>query len=166
MLPELEPIDRGLEEDRRAMDLVLSRFGEDEKNASPRAGDYSPREILAHLAGAERGMTRLMQLMVKGEKPRLKPDYDNDYYNARQQEKRANMGVPELRAELEETRTNLAAFMRSLTLDDLTKTGQHPTADETTVLGVLLTLEKHERDHIAEMSAWADSIEQDRESRK
>ncbi|MGE5139866.1 MAG: DinB family protein, partial [Rudaea sp.] len=91
--------------------------------------------------------------MVTGENPRLKPDYNNDYYNARQQEKRANLTVDQLRAELIETRADLLSFMESLRERDLLKQGQHPVAGDTTVIGVLRILQEHERGHIEILAA-------------
>jgi uncharacterized damage-inducible protein DinB len=158
MLLELEPLAQELEENRRLMDQILGHLRAEEMDRSPREGEYSPRQVLAHLAGAERGMTRLIQLMAAGEKPQLKPDYNNDYYNARQQEKRAKMGAAALRAELEETRRALLAVMESLKAEDLGKLGEHPTIGEASVLEVLKTLQTHERDHIVEMSVWADKL--------
>jgi hypothetical protein len=158
MLAELEPLVRALEDNRRMMAQVLDQLRDEEKDRAPREGEYSVRQVLAHLAGAERGMTRLMRLMAAGEKPRLKPDYDNDYYNAHQQEKRAKMSVVDLSAELEEARGDLLGFMETLKPEDLRKVGEHPTVGDTNVLAVLKTLQAHERAHIEETSAWADKL--------
>jgi hypothetical protein len=153
MLPELEPLVMELVENRRLMDDFFFQLRDEQAERAPREGEYSPRQVLAHLAGAERGMTRLMLLMAAGETPRLKPDYDNDYYNARQQEKRARMTTAEVRAELEETRRELLAFMEGLKPVDLDQVGEHPTAGESSVRGVLEIILKHERDHVLEMIA-------------
>jgi hypothetical protein len=158
MLPELVSLAQELARNRRILDEMLEQLREPEMNRAPSEAEYSPRQVLAHLAGAERGMTRLMQMMAKGEKPRLKPDYNNDNYNARQQEKRAAMSVAQLRAELGETRSDLVAFMDNLTAEDLDKRGEHPTVGDATVLQVMQTLQAHERNHIIEMSAWAGEL--------
>lgn len=162
MLPELEPVAWKLGENRRLLDQVLGRLNQEEVDSPPGEGIYSPRQVLAHLAGAERGMTRLMQSMAAGENPQLKPDYDNDYYNARQQQKRASMSFADLRSELGETRQALLAFMETLKAEDLQKEGEHPTVGQSTVLGVLTTHQTHEWDHIMEMGAWADRMVQAR----
>lgn len=156
MIPEIEPIVRDLEENRRLMAEVLERLSQKGVNRVPREGQYSPRQTLAHLAGAERGMTRLMQLMASGEKPRLKPEYDNDYYNLRQQEKRAKLSVEDISAELVAARRDLLAFMERLKPEDLVKVGEHPTLGDTNVLEVLKQLQSHERAHIEEMGLSAD----------
>ncbi len=129
---------------------------------SPREGEYSGRQVLAHLAGAERGMTRLMQQMAAGRNPRLKADYDNDYYNARQQEKRAGMSIAALRAELEQSRRELLAFMESLRPADLAQRGEHPLLGDASLLEVLQTLQSHERSHIEAFAEWAREWERGR----
>ncbi len=160
MLTELQPIARDLEQNRQLLDRVMGPMSEEEMAQTPREGLYSGREVLAHLAGANRGMTRLMQRMAAGETPRLKADYNNDYYNARQQEKRAGLSVPELTAELDETHRELLAFMETLTPEDLVKRGEHPALGESTVLEVLQLLRTHELTHLREFGAWAEGIKQ------
>lgn len=162
MVPDIEPIAGELQENRRLLRRILARLREEELEKQPSERDYSPRQVLAHLAGAERGMTRLMKLMAAGEKPRLKPDYDNDYYNLRQQEKRAKMNAAEILAELEGARSELIDFIENMKEEDLAKSGEHPTLGDTDLLGVLNRLKDHEREHVEEMGAWADKIIQAR----
>jgi uncharacterized damage-inducible protein DinB len=155
MLPELEPIADDLRRNREALWTTVDALSDAEMKLEPGAGQYAGRQVLAHLAGAERGMTRLMEQMAAGAQPKLRPDYNNDYFNARQQEKRAQMSVAELRAELEGTRRDLLAFMERLRPEDLSKGGEHPIDGVSTVLGVLQILRTHERDHVVEFGAFA-----------
>ncbi|MGB8646243.1 MAG: DinB family protein [Anaerolineae bacterium] len=158
MLAELEPLCVELSRNREYLDRVVGQLTEQELAKPPREGEYSGRQTLAHLAGAERGMTALMRRMASGEQPRLKADYNNDYYNARQQEKRANMTVAQLQAELDESRKDLLAFIETLRPEDLDKQGDHPLYRDTNVRQVLQILQKHERDHAQEMDAWAQQL--------
>ena len=158
MLPELDKITQDLDADWRTLTDTLDQLSEDELSRSPGDGQYSGREMLAHLAGAERGLTRLLELMAAGEFPRLRPDYNNDFYNARQQEKRAKLSTNDLRAELQDLRAKLLAFMETLRAEDLPKHGEHPTQGILTVRGVLESLQQHEHNHIAEFGAWADTM--------
>ncbi len=137
------------------LDEYAAQTNEDEMKRAPQEGEYSGREVIAHLAGANRGMTRLMQQMAAGANPRLKPDYNNEYYNARQQEKRAGMRVPELLTELDETHRDLLAFMETLRPENLEQRGQHPVVGDATVLQVLETLSAHEQSHIKAWGEWA-----------
>ncbi len=155
MLSQLEPIAQHLINNRRLLDEYVAQMNDEEIKRAPKEGEYSGREVIAHLAGANRGMTRLMQQMAAGQTPRLKADYNNDYYNARQQEKRAAMSVPALLAELDETHRDLLAFMETLSAEDLERRGQHPIVGDATVLQVLETLSAHERGHIEAWGEWA-----------
>ena len=152
MLTELEPLAEALAQNRQLLDELLEQMDESALNRAPAAGEYTGRQILAHLAGAESGMTGLMRRMAAGENPRIKAEYNNDYYNARQQDKRAHLTTDQLRAELVETRADLIAFIESLRETDLSKQGQHPVAGESTVLGVLQVLQQHERAHIEDLA--------------
>ncbi len=158
MLTELEPLVSDLKQNRLLLDRVVGRLSEDEMNRPPREGEYSGRQTLAHLAGAERGMTALMRRMAAGESPRVKPDFSIDYYNARHQEKRAGLTVAQLRAELDESRRDLLAFMESLQPVDLDKRGEHPVAGEASVREILKVLQQHELDHIKELDAWSQQL--------
>lgn len=155
MLPELETLAHELERNRHDLIALVKQLDDEELKRVPRAGQYAGRELLAHLAGAERGMTRLMQNMAAGLNPRLKSDYNNDYYNARQIEKRAHMTVAALGVELTETRRELLTFMEALKPEDLDKHGEHPIVGAATVCQVLETLRQHEQTHIEEFADWA-----------
>ncbi len=100
-------------------------------------------------------MTRLVQLMAAGQEPRLKADYNNDYYNARQQEKRAGLSVEQLLAEIDEAHREVIAFMETVRPEDVDKRGDHPVLGDATVLQVLEILASHEKDHIQEFGAWS-----------
>jgi hypothetical protein len=158
MLPQLEPIAQRLADNRRLLDQYVAQLNDDEMKRAPEEGEYSGREVIAHLAGGNRGMTRLMQQMAAGSNPRLKADYNNDYYNARQQEKRAGMSVSELLAELDETHRDLLAFMETLREQDLERRGEHPIIGDGTVLQVMEMLSAHERSHIEEWGEWASEM--------
>ncbi len=158
MLPELEPIARDLNRNHQVLSAYVGRLSDDDWNRPPQPNQYSGRQVLAHLAGAARGMTRLMEQMAAGANPRLKPEYNNDYYNARQLEKRANASIAELMAEWEETHRALVAFMDKLQSQDLAKRGEHPIIGDATVLDVARTLSSHEWDHIQEFGRFVQGL--------
>ncbi len=155
MLAQLEPIAQRLGQNRHLLDEYIKPLSDEQLRQSPREGQYSGREVLAHLAGADRGMTRLVQLMAAGQEPRLKADYNNDYYNARQQEKRAGLSVEQLVAEIDEAHRDLLGVMDTLRPEDLAKHGDHPVLGDATVLQVLEILASHEKEHIQEFGAWS-----------
>ncbi len=157
MLPELESIARELDQNLRDINEFVSALGGDELERAPGGGHYSARQTLAHLAGADRGMTALMKQMVAGANPRLKPGYNNDYFNARQQEKRAGMNVDELRAELDAAHRDLNDFIGTLRVEDLDKRGEHPRIGDSSVLQVMNMLRQHEQEHLEELRELLDN---------
>lgn len=158
MIEPLVPVAERLKQAREALLAQARRVTEAEWNR-PRSTDFSAREILTHLAGAERGMTRLAQRMAAGENPRLAPTYNNDFYNARQLEKRQGQSPAQLQAELAESRRDLLAFMETLTEADLRKRGEHPVVGDTDVLGLLNVIATHEFDHGKELGEWIDRLQ-------
>ncbi len=158
MLPSLDPVAASLAENRRLLDGLVNSLSDAEMNRPPREGEYSGRQVIAHLAGADRGMTRLVQDMAADKSPRPSPDYDNDYYNARQQQKRAGRSVQELCAELDESHRELLALMETLKPEDLEKQGEHPIAGQATLFEVLEILAAHERGHIDDLQGWAEQM--------
>ncbi len=151
MLTELEPLARDLKRNRELLDQVVDGLTEEQMMQPMREGEYSGKQTLAHLAGAERGMTTLVRRMVAGEQPRLKSDFDLDSYNARHQEKREGMTITQLRTELAGTRQDLLAFMETLKPEDLEKHGDHPRLKDATVRQVLEIIATHELEHTQEL---------------
>ncbi len=155
MLAELELIARDLEKNRQLLDQTVDGLTEAQMNVPVGEGHYSGKGILAHLAGAERGMTELVRRMVAGEQPRLRPDFDLNRYNTRHQEKRAGMTIAQLRTELAATRQDLLAFMETLTPQDLEKRGDHPLYKDATVKQVLEIIPAHELEHTQQLQRAA-----------
>ena len=154
MIPKLESLAERMKNERPQLLDAVRAVADAQANQKRPGDNYSIREILAHLAGAERGMTRMAQLAAAGQNPRLPPGYTNDEYNARQQAKRQDKTVAELVAELNESRVQLFAFMETLKEEDLTKPAEHPVLGDTDVWGVLNVLVQHEWDHTQELRVW------------
>jgi uncharacterized damage-inducible protein DinB len=120
----------------------------------PGAPGWTVRELLAHLADAERGMLGQAQRIVRGE-PALPEGFDPARWNRRAVEKRAGASTADLLAEIEKAHRDWVAFVEGL--DDAALDRQGRTAE-----GELLTVEafarhaaKHRMDHTcdAEKSA-------------
>jgi len=115
---------------------------------------WTVRELLAHLADAERGMLGQAQRIVRGE-PALPEGFDPARWNRRAVEKRAGASTADLLAEIEEAHRDWVAFVEGL--DDAALDRQGRTAE-----GELLPVEafarhatEHRMDHTcdAEKSA-------------
>ncbi len=153
MLKELGPIAAKLNEARMMLTRTLDQLTEEQVTQLMINPEWSVKDAIAHLIGAERGMTRMAQRFASGENPQLPDDYNNDVYNARQVAKRKAMSLVQVRAELETSRAELLVFMESLTADKLTLPGEHPLLGDTTVNAVLNVIASHEASHGNEISA-------------
>jgi hypothetical protein len=123
------------------------------------AGGWSPRGVVAHLAGATKSMTLSGRRWVKGDSPKLPADFDLDYFNKRQYEKRADMSLDALLEEWHGSHRDLKAFLESLTVGDLDKRGDHPAQTEMTVRELMRVITFHEAMHIVFIIAATQKLE-------
>lgn len=153
MIKELEPIANKLVEERGILTRMLDSLTDEIATRVMVTPEWSVKDALAHLVGAERGMLGIAKRMLKGEDPQLPPGYNNDEYNARQVAKRKALSLAELRAELEATRAELIALLESTTLKQLELCGQHPLEGEVSLKELLVIIYSHETTHCNEMNA-------------
>ncbi len=153
MIKELEPIANKLVEERGILTRMLDSLTDEITTRVMVTPEWSVKDALAHLVGAERGMLGIAKRMLKGEDPQLPPGYNNDEYNARQVAKRKALSLAELRAELEATRAELIALLESTTLKQLELCGQHPLEGEVSLKELLVIIYSHETTHCNEMNA-------------
>jgi len=83
-------------------------------------GNWSPRDIVAHLIGWNRYVVRGSKQLLKGELPFYDVDPGEDYssVNARLVAEYSSESRGELLTELEQSATELASFLRSLSPHD------------------------------------------------
>jgi hypothetical protein len=144
----------------RAQELIVNRtefttlLGElDETQLKKPAGEegYSAQEALAHLVGADVSMARMARNWIAGKDNRLRPDFDRDFFNRRQIEKRAGQSVQELLQDWLKAQDDLVALMETVTEQDLDKRGDHPSAKDTTLRNLFTIITRHEADHIRQV---------------
>lgn len=148
MLAELEPRVRELERNRQTFTAFLETLDDEQWNEPIGEEQYTARQTLAHLAGAAKSMTRMGQNWIAGNQNYLRPDFDLNYYNARQQQKRAQLSNAELLEEWQAAHRDLIAFMETVREEDLDKRGEHPTAKNIPLRNLFLVITTHEADHI------------------
>ncbi|MBI4789084.1 MAG: DinB family protein [Chloroflexi bacterium] len=153
MLKELEPITNKLNEERGILNRALDKMTEAEAAQVMVTPEWTIKDELAHLAGAERGMTRIARGMGKGENPHLPEGYNNDEYNARQVAKRKDKSLAELREELNTTRAELVALLESVTPEQLALRGEHPLYGDIALKDLLVVIYSHESTHSNEIAA-------------
>ena len=152
MLKELEAIASKLDEALTVLGSTLDGLTEEQADQVKVTPDWSVRDEVSHLAGANRGMLGIAQKMAEGQDPQLRPDYDNDVYNARQVAKRKDKPLADLRQEIEQVHRELIGFLDSLTRDQLELMGQHPIYGEVKLKELLVIIYSHETTHTREIS--------------
>lgn len=115
---------------------------------------WTVREALTHLVTAGTGLLRAAQLIAEG-RLEMRSDFDMDFWNRRQVEKRAGRSVPLLLVDLKQLHQDTLAYLDALADQDdetvLTRTGQHAIFGEVTVEYVLRRIYRHEREHTVEL---------------
>ena len=147
MLEELAGRVRELQVNERMLRKIVNGLSPEQLTAHDPIGGYSPRNTVAHLAGATRSMTVMAKKWVKGENTEIRPDFDLNFFNQRQQEKRADKTLAELLQELHDANEDFAAFLETLTLKDLEKRGDHPSQTFMTVRELVRVVAYHEAMH-------------------
>ncbi len=152
MLKELEPIASKLKEERGVLWRALDALTEEQATTLKVNDGWTIKDAIAHLAGAERGMTRIAQGMASNTDPQLPEGYNNDEYNARQVAKRQALPLAEIRNELDDSRNGLMALLEGLTAKQLELCGEHPLAGETALKDLLVIIYNHEVAHCKEIT--------------
>lgn len=132
---------------RQYLESVLDAVGDrwDVQVYSDGAG-WTVRELLIHLADADRGNNRQVMKYAVGEDV-IPADFDLDRYNRRAVEKRAEMTPDEARQSLAGTRAELVAWLDTADEAMLDKEGRHATLRIVSVSELLDIMTAHERGH-------------------
>lgn len=152
MLIELVPIADKLNEERRILNRSLDGLAEEDAKRIPVTPEWSVRDEVAHLAGAERGMLGMAQRISRGENPQLPEGYDNDTFNARQVAKRKEQTLAQIREELAASRGELLSLLESVRADQLALCGEHPLAGDVSLRDLMVVIYSHEMTHANEIS--------------
>lgn len=151
MLDELQPRVAELNAHYETVNAFLTKLNDAQWTEPVGAEKYTARQTVAHLAGAAKSMTAMGKHWVAGKDNTLRPDFDLNFFNARQQEKRAQMTNAELLAEWRDAQRGIVAFMEPLTADDLEKRGDHPSAKNISLRELFQIITAHEADHMAQV---------------
>ncbi len=150
MLKELEPIANKLAEIHGVLYRTLGSLSEE--GAQTLVTDqWTVKDVLAHLAGAERGMLRTAQGMARGQDPQLPEGFDNDENNARMVARRKAQTFAQVLEEIKAVHNDLSAFLDSITPEELTLMGEHPLEGEISLKDLLVVIYSHEVTHCNEV---------------
>lgn len=113
---------------------------------------WAARDVLAHLADAERGQLGQMQRLVAGRQT-IPADFDLDRWNKHVVEKRGGLAPAELMADLQGAFAQTVDFLNQVAETDLDKVGRHPRGDEISVETFFRRMALHRAQHAAEIKA-------------
>jgi uncharacterized protein (TIGR03083 family) len=148
--PSKDLLRQNLDSSRTYLLSVAAQIEPDTVLASTENPVWNVHDLLAHLAGAERGLQATIQRFLRGQE--LPADFSLDRWNQRQVEKRQEQMVDELLDSLAASRQDTLALLDSLTEEQLAVPGTHPAGIETTVAGIFRIMALHERDHGREIA--------------
>ncbi len=151
MSEQKEEIRQQMTEARALLLEAVAAIDEETAIANTENPNWRVRDILAHVAGSERGMLRNVDRFLTGGE--LPPGFSLDVWNQRQVEKRVQVGVAELVGELAASREEAWAMLARLSEAELATPGIHPAGFRTTVAGLFHTIANHELDHGNEIRA-------------
>ncbi len=116
---------------------------------------WTARNVLAHVTGAEPSLGAIINRAQAEGSYIPRPDFDLDYFNRRQVEKRAEKSPADLLAELEGNRSATLKLLAGLPESTLDLPVRHPTYGDMTVEDVFRIIGFHERLHAEEIRAAA-----------
>lgn len=114
-------------------------------------GYWTIVDIVRHLLTAERGMTFLMQKILK-DGVGVPDDFDRERYNISQVTKLKEIPPKRLLPEMEKNRVVLLKFIDSLQEEDWLKSGRHGSGKILSIEEICLTIAHHELVHHSEIS--------------
>jgi hypothetical protein len=157
MLSELEIRVQELKANQETFLEFLRVLDETQISVPAVTEEYSPKQVLAHIVGADTSMLRMVKNWIAGTETKIRPDFDLNYFNQRQQEKRANQSVQELIEDWQRAQRALIEVMETVTPEDLDKHGDHPRASNTTLRNLFLIMTSHEAEHINQVMSSIDA---------
>lgn len=136
-------LDAAREDLNRALDQVGERW---ETRVYSDGLQWTVRQLVAHLADAEKGHLNMAMGAVEG-KDTIPEDFDIERYNASRTRKNAEKTVEESRESLAASREALNEWLFTLSAEQLNRKGRHATLRMMTVEQILRTNALHERMH-------------------
>lgn len=148
--PTKDLLRQKLDSSRAYLLSVAAHIGPDTVLSSTENPLWNVHDLLAHLAGAERGLQATIQRFLLDQP--LPGDFSLERWNQRQVEKRQQEAVEGLLESLAASRQDTLALLDSLSEDQLAMPGTHPAGIDTTVAGIFRIMALHERDHGGEIA--------------
>jgi DinB superfamily len=114
---------------------------------------WTARDVLAHVVGAEPSLVGIITRAQAEGRYTPRPDFDLDFWNRRQVEKRAEKSLADLAAELDRNRVATLKLLADLPEPALDFPVRHPSYGDMIVEDVFRLIGFHERLHADEIRA-------------
>ena len=119
-------------------------------------GDWRVQDILAHIAGSEKGTLTYVKMVASGRPVATNMSdgepFDLDRWNQAQVNRRRTKTLGEIVAELNANRKATLDYIASAGADTLERRGAHPIFQDATVAEVLQSLAESDRHHLKEIA--------------
>ncbi|HET7010417.1 MAG TPA: maleylpyruvate isomerase N-terminal domain-containing protein [Anaerolineales bacterium] len=133
---------------------VLTRLGPEDLETEIYSGEeagWKVRDVLAHLADAERGLLGQIRRMVAGGQT-VPNDFDLNRWNRSAVRKRAGRTPEELLDELQQAHEEVLAFLSTLQEKDFDHVGRHASGEMLSTEGYFRRMADHRREHVSDIS--------------
>ena len=138
-----------LQDTRDQVKRLVARLSPDAWEA-PVTDRWRVRDVVAHLAFAERGHVDVGWALLNGESTDI-PGFDLDTFNNTEVDRRRNRPMAAILAELDAARAGTAALLAAVGPDDWEKGGPHPGGFTVTVEGIFKVIRVHEQRHLRDI---------------
>lgn len=149
----LERLLQNYAEQPKRLRRALEPYSKNELRQPLAEGEWSPHQVLAHVAAAEqRAFAVRLRAIMDEERPRLK-NWDETRWMEDEYDR--STGIEAMLSEFEQERCELEPRLRALELEDWSQTGRHPHHGERTLLWWLEYAVQHTRDHLRQLGVAA-----------
>ncbi len=152
-----------LEAARTELLSAIEGLSEEEMVHPGVVGEWSVKDTLAHIAAWDKETRAVIHAFVTQEDPvfdyRISGKRGFAKWNAREVEKRRDLSVAQILAEMEEARRELVELVQRLTEEQLSRRAVPPWRYPTTARRNLEIQAKHDQEHTAQIVAWREQLE-------
>lgn len=161
----------GLDESLHALKELIAHIPPEQWSQPTANPNWTLHDTLAHLAAAGHGLLATVDRFLAQRD--LPADFDLDYWNQRQVEKRRHHPPEALLVEIQKAHSKAKTRLAELDDAQLITQGQHPAGPSISVAGIFHLIAEHEWDHMADMAqaiglpwkrpaSWQDPFRKDR----
>jgi hypothetical protein len=154
---------KALHEASYELESQLLGLGEEDLRRRPAPGEWSLKEIAAHLRDAEACFLERLRLIVSQDEPRL-PDIDVDAYVLERDYQ--SLDLHQMLLELSRLRQRSASLLWSLEPSDWEREGLHPYRGLLSIMQVARDMNEHDLGHLWQMRRLRRQIEKEHRAKR